>query len=625
MKEILKTIILLSSILVASHVWAIDFVDLKITKKNNDIEIKRVVLEKINDTTSRLVIKKSDITDDVQLIDIFADNAKSKKGDEGFWIMQRGELGYFNRENMSYSAGRRYVYLPYYAMKTPTETFIGVIEGMRFEFNVNVESKNGKYVMYPRWYIGDIGAKPYEDIVITYYKLSNNADYNDMAKAYRKHKFERETDIQPLKKRFAKQPYLEQMAKSIPVRMYFGWKKFNPAVDSRHFYPKGGKPFEVKDYGLSQPPNVPFELGFKVDKEENKTGGVKFSEGSRLLQKAKDMGIDDIAVCVAGWQTGGYDSRCPTSFPVCEEVGGEVELRKFIKKGQSLGYIIDAHHNYTDTFTCSPEWSTDIVCKAPDTKTLTRVSHCCGGIAFNLCLVNARDKFIFRDLPKIADLGFRGAPYIDVFTAERPDRCVDPNHPSNRKNMGEIQKQIALKCHELFGGFASECGFDHIIGQVDYINYVCAPMREKYVYKNKAYEIVDDFVPFWELVYHDIVLHNTDKITQETLSQENNLKLVEFGGRPIFYTVTDKNLPDIKKAYEQFKSLRHLMLEEMISHKKLNDGIYAIKYGNGETIIVNYKDTPYLFKGETVAPKNFKLIKQSLSERFVSFFKTLCK
>jgi len=57
----------------------------------------------------------------------------------------------------------------------------------------------------------------------------------------------------------------------------------------------------------------------------------------------------------------------------------------------------------------------------------------------------------------------------------------------------------------------------------------------------------------------------------------------------------------------------------------LNDGIYAIKYGNGETIIVNYKDTPYLFKGVTVAPKNFKLIKQSLSERVVSFFKASCK
>ena len=33
--------------------------------------------------------------------------------------------------------------------------------------------------------------------------------------------------------------------------------------------------------------------------------------------------MDDIAVCVNGFQNGGYDGRCPTTFPICEEAGGE--------------------------------------------------------------------------------------------------------------------------------------------------------------------------------------------------------------------------------------------------------------------------------------------------------------
>ena len=37
------------------------------------------------------------------------------------------------------------MYLPYYAMKSPQENFIAVIDGMRFEFNVNVEVVDGVY------------------------------------------------------------------------------------------------------------------------------------------------------------------------------------------------------------------------------------------------------------------------------------------------------------------------------------------------------------------------------------------------------------------------------------------------------------------------------------------------
>ena len=59
----------------------------------------------------------------------------------------------------------------------------------------------------------------------------------------------------------------------------------------------------------------------------------------------------------------------------------------------------------------------------------------------------------------------------------------------------------------------------------------------------------------------------------------------------------------------------------MISLKKISNGVYAIKYSNGETIVVNYKDIPYIYNGETVAPKDFKLIKQSFVKKITHFFK----
>ena len=588
---------LLSALNTALTLNAIESANVIITHNDGNISQNVIQAERINENTTQIKIPKGGIPTDCKYLDILADNATAQKGDSGFWIVNRGLMSFFNKDNGVYRTSKSYMYLPYYAMKTPQETFIAIIDGMRFEFNVNVEIENGTYKMFPRWHIADIGVDPYEDIIITFYTLPKNADYNDMAKAYRKHSFAKNKRIKPLKKRFKKQPYLEQMAKSFPVRMTFASKPFNRKNDSIDFYPRGGKPFVDETYSI------------KALKEEYPTHARHYNYGIEIFHKMKNIGLDDVAVCVAGWQTGGYDARCPTTFPICEESGGEQELRKLIKAGQNLGYIVDGHSNYTDAFTCSPDWSPDNISKSPDGM-LEVNGAWSGGKAYNLCLINAYEKYIKPDLKKIADLGFRGAHYIDVFTAVYPYRCYDSKHPGTRKDVGKVQNKIARLCRKLFGGFASECGFDHIIDKVDYINYVCAPMRAKYVYKSKGMEMIDKFVPFWELVYHDVVLHNTDKITQGVLTQENNLTLVEFGGRPIYYGVSDGNLASIKKAYDQFMKLRHLMIEEMLSHKEVAENVFVITYANGEKIVVNKTDKTYSYNDTKIPAMDFRLIKK---------------
>ena len=564
---------------------AIETVDIVVTKIDNTKETKTVRLDKIDANTSKLIIKAADIPADTKFIDIFADNAKAKKADDGFWLVNRGLMGLFKKDNAFRAENPRYMYLPYYAMKTPAETFIAIIDGMRFEFNVNIEAKSGVYKMYPRWFISDMGFKPYEDITITYFTLPHDADYNDMAKVYRAWKFARNPDILPIKERMKSQKYLEKLAKSFPVRLPTAYKPFN-------------KKFQAKDYTVANEPVVKVQNSFK--------------QTEKILQKMKDMGLNDIAACLTGWQTGGYDGRCPATFPVCPEAGGEGDLRHLIKFGQSLGYIFDGHSNYTDAFTCSPLWRKDIICTSPS-GALEINGAWSGGRAYNLCITNAWNTFLQKDIEKIAELGFRGAHYVDVFTAVYPYRCCNPSHAANRKEQGLIQKQIALKCREMMGGFASECGFDHFIGQVDYINYVCAPMRAKRNAtasgKSGQWDEVDAFVPFWELVYHDIVLSNPDKITQDTLSQEDNLTLIEFGGRPIFYHVSDKNINAIKKSYEQFMKLRYLQLEEMLSHKKISDGVFAITYGDGSKIVVNRSNSDYRYENSNVKAKDYLLIR----------------
>ena len=89
------------------------------------------------------------------------------------------------------------------------------------------------------------------------------------------------------------------------------------------------------------------------------------------------------------------------------------------------------------------------------------------------------------------------------------------------------------------------------------------------------------------------------------LAQRENLILVEFGGRPIFYHFGPTNVDGIVKAWEQFKRLRHLQLEEMAEHRELAPGVVRVTYGNGDRIYVNHTQAAASPDGVTVPAQDF--------------------
>lgn len=527
-------------------------------------------------------VNVKELTPEVADVEIRADIAQAMKGDPGYALCQRGNIITFKRDKMNFTLHRGWIYMPYFGMKTEHDTFLAVLEGMRFEHDLVLSAEKGRHEMFPRWRISEIGSPAYEDMTIVFYQLPLSADYNEMAKVYRSYKFSHDPAVRTMKERIPGNPNLAKLAASLPLRQTHASKPFNRKTDSIDFTPETEHP--VKTIRT-------------------------FDQTLALLKKLKEAGVSDVALCVAGWQTGGYDGRCPATFPVEPGPGGEAGIRRLAEGGRALGYLIDGHSNYTDCFSCSPLWKNgDSACMGPTGKRETNGAWS-GGRAYNLCLKHAWETFLPADLEKIAKLGFHGCHYIDVFTAVQPYRCCDPKHPANKKEQAAVQLEIVKRCRKLFGGFASECCMDHLLGYVDYINYVCAHMRGKRQAEAKGRKSVfDRFVPFFELAFHDVVLSNPDKITQEVLSQEDNLTLVEFGGRPIFYSLSEQNFDGIVKAWNQFKTLRHLQLEEMVSHKVIAPGVIRVVYGNGEIILINRGTTPFTYGGQTVAPKNFKLV-----------------
>ena len=561
-----------------------------ITKlKDGPTETRLVQAQRIDDNTSRIIVTAHSIPEDFEYLDIVADNAVAEKGEDGFWIFPRGEMGTFRLDNAKYQ--RESNQLPIYGMQTPRGTFLAIIKGLQLENWLIVEAKNGVYKIFPRWQAHYIGFQPYEDIVIDFITLTgDDANYSGMGRAYRKHQLTTGI-VTPFKQRMKNNEALQQIGTAMP-----------------HFYA----------HGVIRGARIP--KNFTPETLPPVTPLIKFADGKKFVDAFKEAGMTDVHFCAAGWQNGGYGGKSPQVFPVEKSLGTEEELKDYIRYAQSLGYAICNYAMHTDAFTGSEMWDEDYVAKALD-GSMPEVGPLNGGWMYYICQKRSWDLFIRKQIEQTRRLGFRGSYFIDVYSARPPDPCFDRRHPANRKEQAEYQNKALSYAKRLFGSASSECGFEHCIQNIDYVNYLGRHMlvRETDVRRRAdgtrmifdKDKMIDRIAPLWELVYHGIVLSNPDKFTQGYLPKgsDGRLRLVEFGGRPMQYRsdYSPRMIKRYREMYDLFQPLKHLQLEFMEENRELAKDVYLTRFGDGGEIITNYSKRPFTYKGKTVLAHDYKL------------------
>ncbi|MBE6413783.1 MAG: hypothetical protein E7035_04430 [Verrucomicrobiaceae bacterium] len=582
-------------------------VQLIIKNIDGSSEIKDVVLAKQSDGAMRLVIPAKDITKGVKYIDIQHPNFIANVGDNGYWLGNRGQLGYFkyNKGIWTTNIYNNYHLIPIQAFKTDKGMFLAWIKGLRFEAESRVVSRENRYYMTFRIRVEEMGFDAYEDAVIDYYNLGKNAQYSEVGRFFRNKRLSM-GEIIPLTEKMKKLPNVKYQADTFVTRLHV----------------------------FASKPRVPGDQTPETEPDVKVFMTTKQAED--IMQAFKNAGIDKMEFCCAGWTTGGYDGRFPSLFPVEELIGGEAGFKKMIEKAKSLGYTIACHTANTGAYKISPMWSEDYICKKPNGSLLRGETYWAGGNTYRVCLERAWQLFVPKELKQVKDLGVNGSHYIDVFTAISPYPCFDKNHATNRKQSAEAQRKIAQFCIDNLHGFSSECGEDHLINELTYINYVSADIKRWQGYnfidkKLKNFDtilplkrpknsktLIDNIVPLWEIVYHGFVYHNADRITQrhttawnKRISKKLPLVLVEFGARPIFYTNSLKNVNQIAKAYREYKPLAYLSTVFMDFHKIINENVRLIGYADGSRIVINYGNQPFYFEGVDIPPISYKLLRAS--------------
>ena len=572
----------------------------------NKVVVRNYKLTKCADGM-RLVIPKEHIATEVWGVEVLPSFMKAKKGDDGFWMNARGLYGLFDKENGGYRKTKQQ--MPIYALKRGSTLWWGHVKKWRFDYQHIVRATNGEYESVLRFRADGVRNyfDLYDDIVVDYHCLKGaDATYVNVAKAYQRYQIEN-SGIKPIKERVKEFPELDYLCNSIVVRIQTHaakpiadeWSR-GEARKKADFTPETEWPLEV-------------HMPFGVSEE--------------FVKAIKDSGVDKATIVSAGWNYGGYDGRTPQHFPVEQALGGESGLRRLVEKVQQMGYQMTLHATNTDGYTVSPMWNEWWAGKLKD-GSLDRGLVWAGGWCINVCQVASWSKWVPEELQKMADLGVRGPHYIDVYSATYPNRCADPRHPATPEQMAKVQNEVLARSKQLMGGASSEGGFDHVAANIDYINYVDRDMKRmgegKIPFATGAY-------PLWELVYHGIILYNSDRATQNhtrgkclykiersgdprwmegdgIVDPKISLKIVEFGGRPIFYTYKFADVPRIKRAWDEFVPVRHLQKELMVDHREVGKNLFLTAYADGSKTICNYNEQSVVWEGKSIAPVSYILI-----------------
>ena len=462
------------------------------------------------------------------------------------------------------------------------------VEGQSGDARFVVKVENGIYSISPRFDLQ--GDDPEEDISVFFYKMPN-AEYPDMAKVYRKYQMEVK-GCKPLRERAEQREPLRKAAEAMEIRIRMGWKPIPTPI--RHQTEENEPPLHVT---------------------------CTVEALNKIVDKMQEKGIDKAEICVVGWGMGGHDGRFPQQYPSDPRYGGDDELRKFIARAQRMGYQIVCHTVSCGAYEIANNFDRAELAKRrnekgeyyPFVRDIYKANGLNGGEPYAVCPQRAYERYAKNDLPVVRGYGFCGLHYVDELTAYVPEKCDDPNHPVSRKKAQEYYRKIAQLAKALFGGYQSEGYMDYMNADVDAILYVGCHTKDTSKYNS----LFEEGIPFWQLVYHGIVLSNP---TAETVNYPlkdaiQNLIFIEYGGRPLLYfnskfgpnrnwmgdcdlycdsdEAIEKSVSALKAAYDEYEPLRYLQYEFMENHEKLSDTLYRTTYSDGTTVTVDYEECSY--------------------------------
>ena len=127
-------------LLISNFLLAINKAQIRTTYTDGSTSVQTVTLSQSPDAGAmRVHIPASNIVSNVKYIDVVLDTARAVKGEDGYFVLGDSRLGTFKLSEGSLLCNR--VVMPIMGMKTPRETWVAIIKGLKYEFSFKVTAK----------------------------------------------------------------------------------------------------------------------------------------------------------------------------------------------------------------------------------------------------------------------------------------------------------------------------------------------------------------------------------------------------------------------------------------------------------------------------------------------------
>lgn len=351
---------------------------------------------------------------------------------------------------------------------------------------------------------------------------------------------------------------------------------------------------------------------------------TSYEEAENMIKELKDAGFTDLSVKYKGWFNDGVLHKSPNKVKHISELGSKKDLASLIDYADESN--VDLYLAATFQFVYNNSLFDNFIGVRDAAKhvnrTLVELSPYSpvyfgetGLYYYHLTKPSYYLKNIDLYAKELADLGAKKIGFEDIGMILSSD--------FNRKSHVSREKAKNLQMDKL-----SELAKDGYNLLIHSGNMYAVPYADIIVDVNlatKGYNIIDEEIPFYEIVLHGLVSYTGKPINLSPNYERDLLKTAETGAG-LYFSFMDADIFDLRDSrytnyfssdfsewkdqatilYSEMKSnFGHLYNQFITDHSKLADNVYMTEYEDGTQVIVNYGEKAYTHNGTEVPAKDY--------------------
>jgi len=367
---------------------------------------------------------------------------------------------------------------------------------------------------------------------------------------------------------------------------------------------KNGIPLGLELLGGIKQKRVIFERYIKM---------TSFKDAENIIEYLKANDVDSVLMNLYGWTEEGY-GKYPSGSRPAKKLGGEKGLRELSQFAKASGMHLFLQDNYIESHIDAKGYKNNELAQNNSQRVVRSVN---GRIMLASPLAVLR-RFIELILPlksryDIAGITFDSIGKFLYFDYSR-------NNTAQRNDTADAWRKLRDASRQTFGSAAVRGGNGYILKDVDWLLEIPAGAT-RYLY-------TDEEIPFYQMVVHGLVPYSSKPFNQFYDHRYEKLKAIEYGNMP-YYILTWEDTSLLRNtdyntlfstSFEDWKDNVLSICKEfndrlgstadqyMISHRRYENGITEVRYGNGVRVLLNYSDAPASFEGIEIKAMDYVVI-----------------